>query len=74
MAVINSSNAACNEPAERQFGVRHGLSGHWLSDRHKALLYQQITCFDFQEFGDFLGSLVPQEDWLYLDDALPDPP
>ena len=56
MAVINSSNAACNEPAERQFGVRHGLSGHWLSDQHKALLYQQITCFVFKNLETSLAA------------------
>ena len=54
--MINSSNAACNEPAERQFGVRHGLSGHWLSDRHKALLYQQITCFVFKNLETSLAN------------------
>ena len=54
--MINSSNAACNEPAERQFGVRHGLSGHWLSDRHKALLYQQITCFVFKNLETSLAA------------------
>ena len=41
----------------------------WLASSHAS------TPVSFpQEFGDFHGSLIPREDWLCLDGALPDPP
>ena len=59
LAVIEGCNSASpprHEPAEHQFGVRHGLSGHWFSEQHKALLCQQNTCFTFRNLETSLAA------------------